>query len=181
MTTVTETSVPPRITLRHISEKTDLQKFACGVDEIDRWAREKAFKFHTTGRARVTAAWPEGSSSVCGFYSLTHSVAETSKLLRNEDRDKWDNAPIVYIKYLGVLRSKQRCGIGSMMLIDALRNAYTIHKIAPLYGVGLRALNGDAARLYEKNGFRRAPKEDGPHPLMILPIWTIEDLFKPRK
>lgn len=74
----------------------------------------------------------------------------------------------------------QNSGIGGMMLIDALSKAYRIHQIVPLYGVGLRALNADSQRLYGRHGFRVAPKEDTNTPLMILPIWTVEDLFKPR-
>jgi hypothetical protein len=113
MTSVTPENVPPKITLRHVSSRNDLKNFVCGNREIDTWAKSKAHKLHDRGRVSVTVACADGSNSPCGFYSLTHNVAETSKLLRREDRDVWD----------------------------------------------------------------KAPKEDGPTPLMILPIWTIADLF----
>ena len=116
MTTATPANEPQRLTLKHISDKGDLRSFDCGVREIDRWAREKAHKFQERGRASVTVAVPSGGGGVCGFYSLTHSVAETSKLLRHEDRDLWDNAPIIYIGYLAVSRQRQRCGIGGQCL-----------------------------------------------------------------
>ena len=177
MNTVTETNDPPRLILKHLDSRETLRRFSCGVPEIDRWANSKAYKFHSKGRARVKLAFAGESASPTGFYSLTHSVAEASKLLRNEDRDVWDNAPILYIGYIAVARQRQGQGIGRTLLIDALRAAHHVHQIAPLYGVGLRALNEDAARLYEKTGFRKAPNEDGSTPLMILPIWTIEDLF----
>lgn len=177
MSSATPENDPPTVTLKHIEDKKSLGAFNCGVREIDRWAKEKAHKFHSNGRARVTIALPEKSVIPIGFYSLTHSIAETSKLLRREDRDVWDNAPIIYIGYIAVSRQRQRCGVGQVMLIHALRSAFAVHQIAPLYGVGLRALNEDAMRLYERVGFRKAPKEDGPTPLMILPIWTITDLF----
>ena len=63
------------------------------------------------------------------------------------------------------------------MLVHALQSALKVHRVAPLYGVGLRALNQDAKRFYERNGFRSAPGEGLEAPLMILPIWTVEDLF----
>ena len=177
MNSATLASEPQKIKLKHLEAKESFRSFQCGVHEIDRWARDKAHKFHTKGRARVTVATAEAGAAPIGFYSLTHSIAETSKLLRSEDRDVWDNAPIIYIGFIAVTRTRQRCGIGGMMLIHALEAAHRVHHIAPLYGVGLRALNKDAMRLYERVGFRSAPKEDGATPLMILPIWTIEDLF----
>ncbi|MEX1236080.1 MAG: GNAT family N-acetyltransferase [Roseovarius sp.] len=175
-------SEPPKLTLKHVSSKEDLKRFDCGVREIDRWATEKAYKLHERGRSRVTIANPASGGGVCGFYSLTHSIAETGKLLEKSDRDIWDKAPIIYIGYMAVAKPRQRTGIGSTMLVHALHSAYRIHQIAPLYGVGLRALNEAAERLYTENGFRRAPNEDGAGcPLMILPIWTAVDLFSSKK
>lgn len=178
MNNATATSGPPRVQLKAIESRETLRNFCCGVSEIDRWAKQKAHKLHERGRARVKIATAADGVAPLGFYSLTHSIAEAKKLLRNEDRDVWDNAPILYIGYIAVDRSRQRSGIGSVMLIDALRSAHSVHKIAPLYGVGLRALNQDAQRLYEKMGFQKAPNESGETPLMILPIWTIADLFE---
>lgn len=63
------------------------------------------------------------------------------------------------------------------MLFDALRKAWNIFEVLPIYGVALRSLNERTTGFYEKLAFRKAPDEDGPHPLMILPIWTIDDLF----
>lgn len=40
----------------------------------------------------------------------------------------------------------------------------------------LRSLNDQTTNLYKEFGFGIAPNEDA-HPLMILPIWTIVDLF----
>lgn len=177
MTTAPARNDPPKLALTPIEAKGDLSQFDCGVREINSWAAQKAHKFHSNGRARVKVARPQGGGGVCGFYSLTHSVAVTSKLLNRDDRDIWDNAPIIYIGYIAVARQRQRCGVGSFMLMDALKAAWTIHNLAPLYGVGLRSLNDDATRLYQRFGFRTAPGEDGANPLMILPIWTIRDLF----
>ena len=180
MKTAPQENAPPKLTLTHIEAREDLRRFSCGVDEIDKWARDKAHKLHDRGRARVTVARTTGGVAPCGFYSLTNTIAETSKLLRREDRDVWDNAPIVYIGWLAVARPRQGAGIGQTMLIHALRRAWSLHDIAPIYGVGLRALNERVEGLYGRFGFRRAPNEDGLNPLMILPVWTLADLFDPK-
>jgi hypothetical protein len=61
MTIAAPAKEPPRLTLKHIEAREDLDSFQCGAPETDRWAREKAHKFHARGRARGTLARPDGS------------------------------------------------------------------------------------------------------------------------
>jgi hypothetical protein len=69
--------------------------------------------------------------------------------------------------------------IGSTLLIHALRIGYEVNKVVPLYAVALRSLNDDTTRLYAKYGFVKLPNSGNP-PLMVLPIWSVIDLFAPR-
>jgi GNAT superfamily N-acetyltransferase len=87
--------------------------------------------------------------------------------------------PAIYIDYIGVQRSCQREKIGSTLLIHALRIGYEVNKVVPLYAVALRSLNDDTTRLYAKYGFVKLPNSGNP-PLMVLPIWSVIDLFSPR-
>lgn len=178
MMTADPRAAPPRLTLSHIPSRDCLKSFRCGVRDIDTWATRKAFKLHDSGRAKVTVAYSEGSKAPCGFYCLTLSIEAANKLLRQEDRDAWkDNAPLVYLDWIAVSSAMQRRGIGGGLLVHALSKAVAVNEVIPIYGVGLRSLNDNTTKLYERFQFRRAPKEDGSHPLMILPIWTAIDLF----
>lgn len=152
-------------------------KFTCGEPEIDKWARKKAFKLHSKYRARVFCAKTAGAVSSLGFYSLSFS-AVTSKALRPADNLYADgHAPFIYIDWLGVLKSCQNNGIGTILLIDALRRAYYVSRNVAIYGVALRSLNARTKSLYEKHGF--TVRDDNiEHPLMIIPIWLMIDLFE---
>lgn len=179
MTAENQKSDHPTLSMRRTLTKKCLSRFDCGVREINKWASDKAFKMHDRGRARVALAFADGSNTACGFYSLSMTMEAGQKLLRQEDRDAWqDRAPLVYIDWLAVTRVRQRGGIGGLLLVDALKQAADVNQIVPIYGVGLRSLNEDTERLYGKFGFTRAPLETDRSPLMILPIWTIQDLFK---
>jgi hypothetical protein len=46
------------------------------------------------------------------------------------------------------------------------------------YGVALRSLNEQATALYAKYGFTK--RDDNANPLMILPVWSLRDLFAPK-
>lgn len=164
------------VNISHIQSKGCVDKFRCGVPEIDKWVKDKAVKFHDRGRAKVFVA--KGPNSTLGFYSLSFSTENNSKLAKSEDRDAWkDGAPLMYIDYVAVQSHIQGNRLGEMMLINALSRANMVSAHVAFFGVALRSLNDRTTKLYYKFGFRVAPDEDR-HPLMILPIWSVNDLFK---
>lgn len=166
-----------QIQITHLQSKECLKKFSCGEREIDHWVKSKAEKFHSKGRAKVFVARLKGNASALGFYSLSFSLENNSKLLNQDDRDAWkDGAPLVYVDYVAVNKTMQGNGIGKLLLIDALKRSNFVFENVAFFGVALRSLNDQTTNLYKEFGFGIAPNEDA-HPLMILPIWTIVDLF----
>jgi len=163
--------------ITHIQSKDCVRGFSCGVREIDGWAKDKAWKFHERGRAKVFAAKCPAVRPTLGFYSLSFSTENTNKLSNSEDRDAWkDGAPLMYIDYLAVQHQFQKQKLGQLMLVDALSRSHVVSQNVAFYGVALRSLNDRTTTLYERFGFKVAPNE-GVHPLMILPIWSVNDLF----
>lgn len=167
-----------RITL--LTSKDTLRKFTCGEAEIDRWATSKALKWTEQNRTKAFVATTEGNPSALGFYSLSFAIEDGNKLSSQKDKDiyKPKGVPLVYLHYLGVNRHCQRNGLGTFLLIDCLRRAHHVSKHVAFYGVGLRSLNSETTKLYAKYGFG-VVEPDEPNPLMIVPIWTLNDLFGP--
>lgn len=67
-----------------------------------------------------------------------------------------------------------------MLLMDCLRRVHLVSEHVAFYGVGLRSLNERTTKLYEKFGFGIATGEETLRaPLMILPIWSLNELFDP--
>lgn len=164
--------------ITHIQSKNCVRNFRCGVREIDGWAKDKAWKFHDRGRAKVFVAKSNEVPTTLGFYSLSFSLENTSKLSKSEDRDAWkDDAPLLYIDYLAVKTPFQSQKLGQFMLVDALRRSNEVSQNVAYYGAALRPLNERTTELYKKFGFVIAPDEET-HPLMILPIWSVNDLFR---
>lgn len=159
-----------------IESKNCLRGFECRVRQIDRWAADTAFKLHATGRARVSLARFPAKPVPVGFYSISLNHQQNCKLDKDQ-RDKWkDGAPLIFVDWIATHHTLQGQGLGTHMLMDALRKAWVVFETLPIYGVALRSLNGRTTKLYDRLGFRQAPDE-GSSPLMILPIWTIRDLF----
>jgi GNAT superfamily N-acetyltransferase len=165
-----------RLRIGEIRSKECTSKFCCGERQIDQWANGKAFKHHQQDRARVFCARFVDSATVIAFYSL--SLSQFGKqYLFGQDGDRYHSghAPFIYIDWFAVSRMHQSSGIGRILMIDALKRAHKVSQEIPFYGVALRSLNESTTAFYRAIGFQE--REDGANPLMILPVWTIRDLF----
>lgn len=61
--------------------------------------------------------------------------------------------------------------------MNALQRSLSVAQHVAFYGVGIRPINEDAARLYRSFKFK-GKDETQSNPLMVLPIWTVADLFR---
>jgi GNAT superfamily N-acetyltransferase len=130
-------------------------------------------------RARIFAAHDHGSATVKAFYQLSLTLEDDSKLEKGDERDLWSgSAHLIYINWLAVQKPFQGNGLGRYLLIDALAKSFQASQYLPILGVGIRPLTERNNATYKKNGFRISDDEMGEkHPLMILNIWTLRDLF----
>lgn len=164
------------IRISPLTSKDSIRDFKCGESEIDKWVTSKAFKWVEQTRTKVFIAHDESNRLAKGLFSLSFST-EDGRKLTGQDRQIWGRGvPLVYLGYLAVQRNCQGAGIGTLLLIDCLRRASFVSSHVAFYGVGLRSLNEKTTSLYQRYGFAVAPGEDR-YPLMILPIWTLNDLF----
>ncbi len=162
------------IRISPLDESCPIDHFRCGTAEIDDWARKKALNLHSVNRVKVFVAQRIGESSALGFYCLSFETKDTKRLSHGSLK-QFPNLAVVYITYIAVLRSLHRHGLGSVLLIDALRRAYGVSQHVGFYGVALRSLNDGTTRLYERYGFGIV--DDNTNPLMLLPIQSLSELF----
>lgn len=101
-----------------------LTHFKCGAAQLDSFICKKAQKYHSTNRVKVFCAHPRDNHNVYGVYTLTMKIEETNKLLRAEQDHISDRYfPAIYIGALAVLERYQGAGLGTIMLMNALRRA----------------------------------------------------------
>ena len=165
------------IRISGLTKEIDISHFNCGVHDLNSWISKKCWKAHSSNRAKVFYAHREGGTTALGVYTLSLSIENTDKLDAN-DRDVYKNHfPAVYLGQLAVLVGYQNQKLGTILLLNALERAHLISKHVSYYGVALRSLNDRTTSLYEKYGFKK--RETGATPLMILPVWSLQDLFEP--
>jgi GNAT superfamily N-acetyltransferase len=179
MTAATPPFDTKKIRITPLDDTKSLAGFTCSVREIDRWTRDKCVKHHNQNRTRVFCGYEEGSNKVLGFYCLSFASPDENQLRDDQYKDiyRGNGVPLIFVQYLAVLYSCQRNGLGKLLLLNALQRALDVAKNVAFYGVGLRPIDADVAKIYHGFGFR-AKDETETNPLMILPIWTIADLFR---
>lgn len=180
MTTIANPSLDlGSITISPLNGDFSLTHFSCKEDQLDRFISKKVNKYQSTNRLKAFCAHPRESKNVYGLYTLTMKIEETNKLLKSEQDHVSDkHFPAIYIGTLAVLDRYQNSGLGTILLINALRRAYYVSQNVAVFGVALRSLNERTTKLYQKYGF--GIRDDGAMPLMVLPIWSLNELIEGR-
>ena len=86
-----------------------------------------------------------------------------------------DEVPLLLIGRLAVDRDFQGLGLGTDLLIDALRRCVAAADIVGARGVVAHAIDDDAVRFYERHGFARSPLGER---VMLMPIEAARVLFE---
>jgi GNAT superfamily N-acetyltransferase len=152
----------------------DRSTFACGHAVLDDWLRQRAGQFDRRDLARTYVAVRRGELKIQGYYAIsTHGVRrehlpdEQAKGLPHID------VPVVLLGRLAVDRTAQGCGLGSLLLMDALRRIELLADQVGIRAVEVDAIDDAARNFYLNFGFM--PLLDDPGHL-YLPMPAIRKL-----
>lgn len=155
-----------------------VNRFNCGKRPIDTFIKNKAKKLSGRLEQRVFTAHYDESSNCSGFYSLqlgSDKVAE----LRGRQKSYIENHtsfPSVHLSFLGVQKEHQRKGLGTILLMDALKRTANISQNAGFYAFTLQSLDDESTAFYESLGFEKY-SENSKQPKMLYPLKSILELF----
>ena len=148
--------------------------FDCGHPALDDWLKQRAGQFDRRDLARTYVVVRRGETNVLGYYAIsTHGVRRDDL---PEDQAKGlprINVPVVLLGRLAVDRSVRGCGLGSLLLVDALRRIELLSEQVGIRAVEVNAIDDAARGFYLKFGF--VPLIDDPRHL-YLPLSVIRQL-----
>lgn len=154
--------------------------FCCGNDALDRYLKEQAGQDARRAVAApfvlVAAADPK---TIAGYYTLSsHSIdlrelpAAVAKRL-----PRYPHVPATLLGRLAVDRRYKGQGLGELLLLDALRRAFTQSSQIAAVAVVVDAGDEQAARFYRHFGFIAFPERPN---RLFLPMKTVAALFRSR-
>jgi predicted N-acetyltransferase YhbS len=154
---------PEPLTAQH-----DLAEFHSGVEALDSWLRQRAWKNQISGVSRTFVACENGRP--IAYYVLASGTVSTVIASGRFRRNMPDPIPVVILARLAVDRSLQGKGIGRALVQDAGRRVVNAANSIGIRGMIVHALSEEAKAFYERVGFDPSPLED-----MMLMV-TLADL-----
>ena len=161
-------------TIRRLGPAHDRSAFDCGQPKLDDWLKYRAGQFDRRDLSRTFVATRPGEFLALGYYALsTHRVVyEVLPSGQSKGLPRLD-VPVVLLGRLAVDQSVQGQGLGSLLLLDALRRAMQISEHVGIRAVEVEAIDEAARSFYLKFGFR--PLMDDPRHL-LMPMHEIRKL-----
>lgn len=133
----------------------DRESFDCGVAVLNDFLKTRASQYIKRYEAVVYCAFDDQTQKIAGLYTLSNTAicqADDPVLLKKQH----PTAPIgcVLIGRLAVDKHYQGMGLGSDLLIHALRTTKTLADMVGIAYVVVDAKDENAKRFYEKYGFK---------------------------
>jgi GNAT superfamily N-acetyltransferase len=148
--------------------------FDCEVDALNDYLHSMANQHSLKDNTRTYILEnSENPSDIVGYYTLTMTTIELSKLPPNLQKKHFNNHSSALIARLAVDKKYKHKKIGSWLLIDALKRVLNASDIVAFPMVIVDAKDG-ITEFYEKFGFSLFLNEE--HKL-YLPIATIRANF----
>ena len=150
-------------------------EFCCGKAPLDEFLRSLVSQYEKRSLGRTYVAVKEGEKKVYGYYTLASSAVPfanlPTKIARKLPRHP---LPVALLARLAVDQAAQGRGLGSELLMDALRRCLELSGRLGIFAVEVLAIDDEARKFYLKYGF--TPLADDERHL-YLSIKTIETEF----
>ena len=165
---------PERLDPQH-----DLSEFHNGKHaSLDAWLRDRALASEGLSARTYVVCDADAPRRVVGYYAISTAMAHRSGLPNAKLRKGMpDEVPLLLIGRLAIDVTHQKRGLGTDLLIDALRRCLSAADTAGARAVITHAIDDDAMAFYEKHGFLRCPLGER---TLLMPIETVRLLLKPR-
>lgn len=148
--------VDPKWIVERLGKHHDRSGFDCGVLSLDEFLKTRATQFEKRdlGRTFVAVA-PKDVKNVLGYYTLASGAVSCDAIPAEEKSGLPSRMPIpvLHLGRLAVSKAAQGSGLGSFLLVDALRRGLIHGSSIAMRAVEVVAINEDARRFYLKYGF----------------------------
>jgi GNAT superfamily N-acetyltransferase len=153
-----------------IAGRHDVSRFSNG-----QWLRERARSSEGLSARTYVVCPASEPDRVVGYFAISTAVEERNALPSAKlRRGMPEEVPLLLIGRLAVDAEWRGRGVGSALLIDALRRCLAASEIAGARGVVAHAVDDAAADFYERHGFVRCPLGER---VMLMAIETVRSLL----
>jgi GNAT superfamily N-acetyltransferase len=161
--------------IKLLDNSGDRNNFDCGSEALNRYLQQTARQHNQKGISRTfVLVDSEQPHAIIGFFSLALCEIRTTELPNNWGKKYPFSIAGVKLARLAVAKTYQRQGIGTILMVEAMKRALIIADNAGVIGLFVDAKEEVAKEYYYRYDF--VSLED--HPLkMFLPLSTIREML----
>jgi GNAT superfamily N-acetyltransferase len=158
-----------------LGPRHDVSRFVNGIHpSLDQWLRERARSSEGLSARTYVLCTRDEPDRVVGYFSISTAIEQRNALPSAKlRRGMPEQVPLLLIGRLAVDATYQGRGVGSALLVDALRRCLAASEIAGVRGVVTHAIDDATVAFYEGHGFVRSPLGER---VMLMPIETVRSL-----
>lgn len=154
----------------------DASRFTNGVHfSLDQCLHERARSSEGLSARTYVVCTATEPDRVVGYFTISAAIEQRAALPSAKlRRGMPEQVPLLLIGRLAVDSEWRGRGLGSALLLDALKRCLAASEIPGARGVVAHAINDAAVGFYERHGFVRSPLGER---VMLVPIETVRSLF----
>jgi GNAT superfamily N-acetyltransferase len=158
------------LTIEPLSQAHDRSRFDCGEPSLNYYLQRLAGQHDRKGLGRTYVAVEPGKAAVKGYYTIASGSVSFEVVPENLPRHP---VPIVLLGRLAVDLGARGLGLGTTLLLHALKKTVEVSGQLGIHAVAVDALDERARAFYLKYGFSQL-LDDRLH--LYLPMRVIRKL-----
>jgi len=158
-----------------VSRDHNRSGFDCGNDALNQYLKKIARQHLNKGLSRTFVLVDDNiPTEILGFFTLVSCEIFVDKLPRKYAKKYPSRAPAAKLARLAVAKDRQRQGLGTHMMINAVERVIRVSQDLGIIGFFVDAKDNKAKAYYEQFGFIQLP--DNPLEL-FLPLATLRNAY----
>jgi ribosomal protein S18 acetylase RimI-like enzyme len=155
-----------------LSRLHDRKGFDCGDAALNEYLYRTAHQHIEKGISRTfVLVDTDNPKEILGFFTLASCEVVTTDLPKNYARKYPAKAPAAKLARLAISRDQQRRGLGTIMMVDAMKRTLAVAENIGIIGFFVDAKNQTAREYYGQFGFISLPDK----PLeLFLPLQSVK-------
>ena len=163
------------LSIETLNRGHDRSGFDCGNEALNQYLRKIAQQHLNKGMSRIFVVVDgDTPTEILGFFTLASCEIFVDKLPRKYAKKYPSRVPAAKLARLAVARKRQKQGLGTRMMINAIERVISVSQNLGIIGFFVDAKDNDAKEYYEQFGF--IPLPDNPLEL-FLPLATLRNAY----
>ena len=157
-----------------VEHKEKLDKFDCGVSDLNTWVKNIALNNQLRGASRTYVSL-SSDGHIAGFFCISNAIIEHESLSSSKRRNMPKPIPCCLLGRLAVNKKDQGNKLGAALVMEALRITLEVSRMSGCWAMIVQPKGEDQVNVYEHLGFRKCTRTD--IPTMFFEVSAIEKLF----